>query len=111
MSRLVDIAYCVGTTGVSEPFSCASRCIEFPTLVLAKTWNTGILMKDSCGYIALLRDNLTLWTSSDSGEAEGAPTGQADAVEEKKEEPKADAPAPAPAAEEPKAEEPAPAAP
>ncbi|KAF3358180.1 Lipase A like protein [Verticillium longisporum] len=53
MSRLVDIAYCVGTTGVSEPFSCASRCIEFPTLVLAKTWNTGILMKDSCGYIAV----------------------------------------------------------
>ncbi|KAM0281916.1 hypothetical protein ACHAQH_003261 [Verticillium albo-atrum] len=53
MSRLVDIAYCVGTTGVSEPFSCASRCIEFPTLTLAKTWNTGILMKDSCGYIAV----------------------------------------------------------
>jgi hypothetical protein len=53
MSRLVDIAYCVGTTGVSEPFSCASRCREFPTLTLATVWNTGILMSDSCGYIAV----------------------------------------------------------
>lgn len=53
MSRLVDIAYCVGTTGVSEPFSCASRCREFPTLTLSTTWNTGILMSDSCGYIAV----------------------------------------------------------
>ncbi|KAM0281915.1 hypothetical protein ACHAQH_003260 [Verticillium albo-atrum] len=68
--------------------------------------------RDSTLIMQLLRDNLTLWTSSDSGEAEGAaPTGQAEAAEEKKEEPKADA-APAPAPEEPKAaEEPAPAAP
>lgn len=53
MSRLVDIAYCVGTTGVSEPFSCVSRCTEFPSLTLATTWNTGLLMSDSCGYIAV----------------------------------------------------------
>ncbi|KAM0329884.1 hypothetical protein ACHAQA_004049 [Verticillium albo-atrum] len=68
--------------------------------------------RDSTLIMQLLRDNLTLWTSSDSGEAEGAAaTGQADAAEEKKEEPKAEAAAPAP--EEPKAaEEPAaPAAP
>ncbi|KAJ9157483.1 Extracellular triacylglycerol [Pleurostoma richardsiae] len=53
LARLVDITYCVGTTGVSPPFSCASRCKDFPSLQLASTWNTGVLMSDSCGYIAV----------------------------------------------------------
>src|ERR1700712_5045594 len=53
LSRLVDIAYCVGTTGLSRPFDCASRCKDFPTLGLVTTWNTGVLMSDSCGYIAI----------------------------------------------------------
>ncbi|KAK3942736.1 triacylglycerol lipase [Diplogelasinospora grovesii] len=53
MARLVDIAYCVGTTGISPPFSCVSRCKEFPSLHLVQTWNTGMLMSDSCGYIAV----------------------------------------------------------
>ncbi|KAI1134554.1 alpha/beta-hydrolase [Hypoxylon sp. FL0543] len=53
LSRLVDITYCVGTTGISPPFSCASRCNDFPTLELITTWNTGVLMSDSCGYIAI----------------------------------------------------------
>lgn len=54
LSRLVDIAYCVGTTGVSPPFACASRCHDFPSLHLVSTWNTGVLsMSDSCGYIAV----------------------------------------------------------
>ncbi|KKA27398.1 hypothetical protein TD95_000486 [Thielaviopsis punctulata] len=53
MARLVDISYCVGTTGVSKPFTCASRCRDFPTMELVKTWNTGIMMSDSCGYIAV----------------------------------------------------------
>ncbi|KAI1382092.1 alpha/beta-hydrolase [Hypoxylon crocopeplum] len=53
LSRLVDITYCVGTTGISPPFSCASRCKDFPTLDLVTTWNTGVLMSDSCGYIAI----------------------------------------------------------
>ncbi|KAH7035062.1 Alpha/Beta hydrolase protein [Microdochium trichocladiopsis] len=53
LSRLVDIAYCVGSTGLSKPFSCASRCKDFPTLSLITTWNTGILMSDSCGYVAV----------------------------------------------------------
>jgi len=44
----------------------------------------------------LLRDNLTLWTSSDSGEAEGAAAAQPEG-EKKEEEPKP--------AEEPKTEE------
>lgn len=53
LSRLVDIAYCVGSTGLSKPFSCASRCKDFPALSLITTWNTGILMSDSCGYVAV----------------------------------------------------------
>ncbi|KAK3362230.1 lipase [Lasiosphaeria hispida] len=52
-ARLVDITYCVGTTGVSPPFSCASRCKDFPSLHLERTWNTGLLLSDSCGYIAV----------------------------------------------------------
>lgn len=51
----------------------------------------------------LLRDNLTLWTSSDSADADVT------AENPKKEEGEAAAPA-KPAEEEPKAEEPAPAA-
>ncbi|EAQ93337.1 hypothetical protein CHGG_01572 [Chaetomium globosum CBS 148.51] len=31
-ARLVDITYCVGTTGISPPFSCVSRCRDFPSL-------------------------------------------------------------------------------
>ena len=34
LSRLVDISYCVGTTGVQQPFQCLSRCDEFPDLEL-----------------------------------------------------------------------------
>ncbi|KAK4129566.1 alpha/beta-hydrolase [Parathielavia appendiculata] len=52
-ARLVDIAYCVGTTGISPPFSCVSRCKDFPSLRLIRTWNTGVLLSDSCGYIAV----------------------------------------------------------
>ena len=29
LSRIVDISYCVGTTGVHEPFECLSRCKDF----------------------------------------------------------------------------------
>lgn len=53
LSRLVDITYCVGSTGVKPPFTCASRCKDFPTLELITTWNTGVLLSDSCGYIAV----------------------------------------------------------
>ncbi|KAK1726686.1 hypothetical protein CaCOL14_002484 [Colletotrichum acutatum] len=52
-SRIVDITYCVGTTGISQPFSCVSRCKEFPSFTLVSTWNTGVLLSDSCGYIAV----------------------------------------------------------
>lgn len=52
-SRLADIAYCVGRGGITQPFSCASRCHEFPTVRLVSTFNTGVLTTDSCGYIAV----------------------------------------------------------
>ncbi|KAI1312503.1 Alpha/Beta hydrolase protein [Xylaria venustula] len=53
LSRLVDITYCVGTTGIHQPFSCISRCKDFPSLELVTTWNTGVLLGDSCGYVAI----------------------------------------------------------
>lgn len=53
LARLVDISYCIGTTGVHKPFDCASRCKEFPELSLVDTWSTGIFFSDSVGYIAL----------------------------------------------------------
>lgn len=53
LARLVDISYCIGTTGVQKPFSCASRCSEFPELELVSTWSTGMFLTDSCGYIAV----------------------------------------------------------
>lgn len=34
LARLVDIAYCVGTSGVQQPFQCLSHCAEFPNLEL-----------------------------------------------------------------------------
>lgn len=52
-ARLVDISYCVGGLGITEPFECASRCDEFPDVSLVTTWDTGPLLSDSCGYIAL----------------------------------------------------------
>jgi pimeloyl-ACP methyl ester carboxylesterase len=68
-ARLVDITYCVGNTGISPPFSCASRCNEFPELRLASTWNTGVLMSDSCGYVAVDHGDGLKQHSVDSGEA------------------------------------------
>jgi hypothetical protein len=54
LARLVDITYCVGTPpGITTPFPCASRCRDFPSLRLIRTWNTGVLLSDSCGYIAV----------------------------------------------------------
>lgn len=56
--------------------------------------------RDSTLIMQLLRDNLTLWTSSDGGDAEAAPGSDAPKEGEKAAEPKADAPeATEPAAE------------
>ncbi|GAB7353275.1 hypothetical protein MBLNU459_g3780t1 [Dothideomycetes sp. NU459] len=55
LARVVDISYCVGLTGagIQKPFTCLSRCADFPDFELVKTWNTGQLMADSCGYVAI----------------------------------------------------------
>lgn len=29
LARLVDISYCVGSTGIQKPFNCLSRCSDF----------------------------------------------------------------------------------
>ena len=34
LARIVDISYCVGTTGIQKPFLCVSRCQEFPDFEL-----------------------------------------------------------------------------
>ncbi|CAF9904361.1 MAG: hypothetical protein ALECFALPRED_007534 [Alectoria fallacina] len=47
--------------------------------------------RDSTLIMQLLRDNLTLWTSSDGGDAEAAPSGEAPKEGEKAAEPKAEA--------------------
>ncbi|CAK7223194.1 hypothetical protein SCUCBS95973_005091 [Sporothrix curviconia] len=54
-ARLADIAYCVGVpgSGISRPFSCASRCADFPEVRLLSTWSTGYFMHDSCGFVAV----------------------------------------------------------
>lgn len=55
LARLVDITYCIGSPapGITPPFNCLSRCSGFPRFSLVTTWNTGPLLSDSCGYIAL----------------------------------------------------------
>ena len=53
LARIVDISYCVGSTGIQKPFKCAGRCHEFEGFELVDQWKTGILMSDSCGYIAI----------------------------------------------------------
>ncbi|KAH6604661.1 triacylglycerol lipase [Trichoderma cornu-damae] len=53
LARLVDVSYCLGTSGIRKPFECISRCNEFPNLTLATTWSTGILLGDNCGFIAV----------------------------------------------------------
>ncbi|KAK5173649.1 uncharacterized protein LTR77_002330 [Saxophila tyrrhenica] len=59
LARIVDISYCVGLTsfGIIKPFKCLSRCSDFPDFELVTTWNTGPMLSDSCGYIALDHGN------------------------------------------------------
>ncbi|KAL1955041.1 hypothetical protein VTO42DRAFT_332 [Malbranchea cinnamomea] len=53
LARIVDISYCVGNSGIHRPFKCLGRCREFKGFELVKTWNTGPLLSDSCGFLAL----------------------------------------------------------
>ena len=52
LARIVDISYCVGSSGIRSPFNCY-KCNEFEGFELVSTWNTGPLLSDSCGYIAI----------------------------------------------------------
>lgn len=40
LARIVDISYCVGTTGILKPFMCASRCQDFPGFELVTVSNS-----------------------------------------------------------------------
>jgi hypothetical protein len=43
LARIVDISYCVGTSGIQKPFQCLSRCKEFEGFELVTvrfTWNS-----------------------------------------------------------------------
>ncbi|PYH94429.1 lipase [Aspergillus ellipticus CBS 707.79] len=53
LSRVVDVSYCVGSTGLQKPFECLSHCSDLGGFELLATWNTGPFFSDSCGYIAL----------------------------------------------------------
>jgi len=53
LARVVDVSYCVGASGIHQPFQCLSRCKDFEGFELITTWNTGPLLSDSCGYIAI----------------------------------------------------------
>lgn len=34
LARIVDISYCIGSTGIYKPFECLSRCAEFENFEL-----------------------------------------------------------------------------
>ncbi|KAL3457774.1 putative actin-related protein 2/3 complex subunit 1A [Aspergillus heterothallicus] len=53
LARIVDISYCVGSTGVQKPFRCLSHCAELKGFELITAWHTGPFLSDSCGYVAL----------------------------------------------------------
>ncbi|KAI7549862.1 extracellular lipase [Hortaea werneckii] len=51
LARVVDITYC--SPAIAKPFTCLSRCKDFPQFELITTWDTGPLLSDSAGYLAL----------------------------------------------------------
>ncbi|KAI6914337.1 extracellular lipase [Hortaea werneckii] len=51
LARVVDITYC--SPAIAKPFNCLSRCEDFPQFELITTWDTGPLLSDSAGYLAL----------------------------------------------------------
>lgn len=53
LAQLTDVAYCVSTAGIQEPFECLSWCTNFPHFELVETFNTGSLLGDAAGYVAL----------------------------------------------------------
>jgi hypothetical protein len=54
LARIVDIAYCVGVTGIYRPFECASRCDEFPGYELVDVCS---FLLSSCLFLLLFCDS------------------------------------------------------
>lgn len=44
LARIVDISYCVGTTGIQKPFICASRCQDFDGFELVTVRSRAIII-------------------------------------------------------------------
>ena len=47
LARLVDISYCVGSTGIQKPFTCISRCSEFEGFELIKVRRLILDLRDA----------------------------------------------------------------
>ena len=37
-AQIVDIAYCVSTSGIAQPFECLSWCTQYPHFELIEAW-------------------------------------------------------------------------
>ncbi|KAL6878727.1 Alpha/Beta hydrolase protein [Trichoderma novae-zelandiae] len=72
LARLVDVSYCIGTSGIHKPFECISRCDEFPDMTLVNTWSTGFLFGDNCGFIAVDQGSDQRQTDDGDEEKQGA---------------------------------------
>ena len=46
LARLVDISYCVGSSGIQKPFKCLSHCADFEDLALITVGPTDFLTSD-----------------------------------------------------------------
>lgn len=57
LARLVDIAYCVGVTGIRKPFECLSRCIDFPGFELVDVRPSPFSLLPSSPFFSFLPPN------------------------------------------------------
>jgi hypothetical protein len=48
LARIVDITYCVGSSGIQKPFTCLSRCHEFEGFELITV--SGLVEQDPAAY-------------------------------------------------------------
>lgn len=48
LARIVDITYCVGTTGIRRPFDCLGRCGEFEGFELVKVCDGSLIVYIGC---------------------------------------------------------------
>ena len=48
LSRIVDVSYCVGNSGIRKPFQCLSRCDEFQDFELIAVGWIIIIIRSGC---------------------------------------------------------------